>query len=175
MAGQFFFFAGLLGVGGYVGYAVMNHDPAVFPMSKEQAQSTLARAETVMPRKDGDGQIRIWSGGRNSKGVTLNMKYDTDAPLLSCDARIEAIEPDQSRVTVDCDRGSAAGSAIAETTAALQDPMFEEHIQSVLKGREFNRKIVDDKQMAIAMKNMGGMQREALKTADEMQRMRDSQ
>ena len=53
--------------------------------------------------------------------------------------------------------------------------MFEEHIQSVLKGREFNRKIVDDKQMAIAMKNMGGMQRETLKTADEMQRMRDGQ
>jgi hypothetical protein len=180
MSGQFIFIAGVLGIGGYVGYTVMNHDRAVFAGSKEQIQSELARAETVLPRKTGDGNIRIWSAGRTSKGVALAMQYSPTAPILRCDAVIEAVAADESRVTAQCESPSssnpaiakaAKGSAIAQTTHALQSPMFEEHIYSVLRKQPFNRDMVDSKQVGMVMGNMGAMQREALQTHDEMQRM----
>lgn len=180
MSGQFIFIAGVLGIGGYVGYTVMNHDRAVFAGSKEQIQTTLARAETVIPRKGGDGNIRIWGAGRTSKGVALAMQYSPTAPVLRCNAVIEEVEADQSRVTAQCDSAGSSNpavaratkdSAIAQTTQALQNPMFEEHIYSVLRQQPFNRDMVDSKQMGMVMGNMGAMQREALKSHDEMQRM----
>lgn len=171
MAGQGIFFAGLLGIGGYVGYSLSNYDPTEFTGTKAEIQTSLAKAETVLPRKDKDGFIRIWGAGRTSKGVKLNMRYADWAPLLECEAVVETVTPETASVVVDCGSSPAKGSAIADTTHALRAPMFEEHVQSVLRKRAFNRDYVDSKEAGIAMGNMGGMQREALKTADEIQAM----
>lgn len=165
---------GFLGIAGYVGNTVMNYDPAVFPYSKEQIEQMLVDAKSVVPRRDGDGEIEIWSSSLSDKGVNLNMTPWEGGPVSKCKAVITPITPNKSRVIADCgDRGDS-GSAIARTERAIGSPMFGEHIQATLNKREFNRKNVDEKQMGIIMRNMGGMQREALRRSDEAHQMSTS-
>ena len=171
MSAKLVFLVGVLGVGGYAGYKMSNYDPAVFAYSKEQVQTMLADAKTSLPRRDGDGQIQIWSTGRSEKGVKLNMQYASWAPLLECEAVITAVAPTQSRVVPDCGGGSTSGSAIGDTQKQLRVPMFAEHIQATLNKRAFNRDRVDQMESATVLKNLGGMQREALRSADEAQRL----
>jgi len=170
MSAKIIFITGLLGVGGYVGHKVMVYDPAVVPHSKAQVQQMLASEKLSFPRRDGDGTISIWSTGRTPQGVGLAMQYAADAPQIDCQAVIAELGPQESRVTVDCGAGPA-GSAIGQTETALRAPMFEEYVQSKLAHREFDRSRATGKEVAVVMKNMGGMQREALKSADEAQRM----
>jgi hypothetical protein len=169
MSGKLFFIVSVLGIGGFYGYKASNYDPTIFPYSKEQVQSMLTDAKTSLPRRDGDGTIEIWSPGSTASGVKLHMKYDTTAPLLDCEAVITELATDSTRVVPECG-GGGSGSALSDTTDAIQVPMFQEHILSILNKREFDRETVSKQEMAVAWKNMGGMQREALKTADEMQR-----
>jgi hypothetical protein len=171
MSAKLVFVAGVLGVGGYFGFQMSSFDPAVFPYSKDQVQSMLTEARTTLPRRDGPGQIQIWSTGRTEKGVGLQMQYASWAPVLDCQAVITAIAPDKSRVVADCGSTSASGSAIARTQDELRAPMFDEHIQATLGKRAFNRATVDQKQAGAVFKNLPGMQHEALRSADEAQRM----
>lgn len=171
MSAKLVFLVGVLGVGGYAGHKMMNYDAAVFPYSKEQVQTMLTEAETRLPRRDGDGEIRIWSTGRSREGVSLAMQYASWAPKIDCEAVVTAVAENESRVVADCGGDPHSDSALARTQDELRAPMFEEHIQATLRQREFHRELADSKERAIAMKNMGAMQREALKRSDEMQRM----
>jgi hypothetical protein len=162
--------AAFLGVGGFFGYKMATYDETVVPYSKAQVQDMLASAKRSIPRKDNDGFITMWSNGKTKDGVYLAMKYADTAPQIDCLARVVALSPTESQVYADCG-GTGSGSAIGDTTAALQVPMFDEHIQATVRGRDFNRARADSKGVGIVMKNMGGMQREALKTADSFQRM----
>jgi hypothetical protein len=157
--------AGALTLGG----CNLSADPSVFPYSKDQIQSMLVDAKTTLPRRDGPGDmIRIWGAGRSSKGVRLNMKYASWAPLLECEAVITAISPKESRVVADC--GKSAGSdtsAMSRTQDSLRSPMFEEHIAATLNKRAFDRNNVDAKEAAAVFQNLGGMQREALQMSAE--------
>ena len=171
MSGKLVLLVGLLGVGGYVGHTMSGFDATVFPYSKEQVRTMLSQARTVLPRRDGPGQIEIWSAGRSSKGISLEMRYADWAPVLACQAVITEVSPKESRVVPECTSGAPSDSAIQRTTDELRSPMFEEHIQSTLNKRAFNRAIVDSKESAAVFKNLGGMQREALQRSDEMQQM----
>ena len=168
MSAKVFFLTGLLGIGGYVGYTATSYDPAVVPYSKAEVQGILAGAKTTLPRRDGDGHINIWGIGRTAQGVSLAMKYDEAdwAPELNCQAVITELGPHQSRVVADCGN-TDTGSAQANTQVALQAPMFDEFIQSKLAHRPFDRARASSKEMAVVMKNMGGMQKEALKMSDQ--------
>ena len=154
-----FILAGALVVGG----CNLSSDPAVFPYSKDQVQTMLADAKTTLPRRDGPGDvIKIWGAGRSSKGVRLNMKYASWAPLLECEAIITAITPKESRVVADCGKSADSDSALSRTQDSLRAPMFEEHIAATLNKRAFNRSKVDMKEKVAVFQNLGGMQREAL-------------
>ena len=73
--------AGALALGG----CNLSSDPTVFPYSKDQVQTMLVDAKTTLPRRDGPGEmIKIWGAGRSAKGVRLNMKFASWAPLLEC-------------------------------------------------------------------------------------------
>ena len=170
MSAKLIFAAGVLGVGGYVGHRMTTYDPAVFAMSKAQVERQLLSARTTMPRRDGPGEIQIWAAGRSPHGVALNMRYADWAPVIACEARIDAVAAAETRVVTDC-TGETHGSAIASTERALQAPMFDEHIASILNHRAFRRETVDSKEVGIVMKNMGGMRHEAMKSADEAQEM----
>jgi hypothetical protein len=151
----------------YVRSEMATLDPSVVNYSKQQVQTMLASAKTILPRRDGPGKIEIWGAGRSGKGVTLNMKYASWAPLLACEAVITAVSADKSRVVADCSPPEATDSAIDRTQQQLQSPMFEEHIQSILQKRAFNRANVDLKSGAIVFSNLGSMQREALQRSRE--------
>jgi hypothetical protein len=168
-----FFLLGLLLVGGLVGREAWNYDPKAYPYSREQVQAMLVDAKTTLPRRDGDGKIQIWSAGRSAKGVKLNMKYASTAPLLECEAVVTAINPKESRVAADCGTSpSSDTSAMSRTQDALRSPMFEEHIVATLKKRPFNRDNVTAKETAAVFKNLNGMQQEALQmAADDARRM----
>jgi hypothetical protein len=169
MSAKLVFLAGVLGVCGYVGYTVSKHDPTIFAYPKDQVEAMLVDAKTTLPRRDGGGEIQIWSTGRSEKGVKLNMRYASWAPLLDCEAVITTIAPNQSRVVPDC--GNSPGdSAMRRTQDELRIPMFEEHIQATLNRRAFNRAMVDQKEQAAVFKNLGGMQREALQSAEDARR-----
>ena len=166
-----FVLLGLLLVGGLVGREAWNYDPKAYPYSREQVQAMLVDAKTTLPRRDGDGKIQIWSAGRSAKGVKLNMKYASWAPLLECEAIITSITPKESRVVADCGKSPNSDSAVSRTQDSLRAPMFEEHIAATLKKRAFNRGNVDAKEVASVFQNLGGMQREALQmSADEARR-----
>src|SRR5215212_2296608 len=106
----------------------LGSDPTVFPYSKDQVQTMLVDAKTALPRRDGPGEmIKIWGAGRSSKGVRLNMKYASWAPLLECEAIITSITPKESRVVADCGKSTNSDSAISRTQDNLRSPMFEEH------------------------------------------------
>jgi hypothetical protein len=171
VAAKLIFLVGLLGIGGYVGHKLTSFDPTVFPYSEAQVRSMLVDAKTVLPRRDGPGEIKIWSDGGTSKGVALSMRYASWSPLINCQAIITPISGEESRVVPDCGSSADSGSAISRTEHQLRTPMFEEHIQATLNKRSFNRATVDSKESAAVFQNLGGMQREALKTADEMQAM----
>ena len=160
--------AGALVVGG----CDLSSDPTVFPYSKDQVQTMLVDAKTTLPRRDGPGEmIKIWGAGRSAKGVKLNMKYASWAPLLECDAVITSISPKESRVVADCGKSANSDSAISRTQDSLRSPMFEEHIAATLSKRAFNRSNAEKKETAAVFQNLGGMQREALQmSADEARR-----
>ena len=99
------------------------------------------------------------------------MQYASWAPLLKCEAVITAIAPDQTRVVPNCSSGPKSDSALSNTQDELQVPMFEEHIQATLNKRAFNRATVDQREAATVFKNLGGMQNEALRNYEEMQRL----
>jgi hypothetical protein len=174
-----FILAGALVVGG----CDLSSDPTVFPYSKDQVQTMLVDAKTTLPRRDGPGEmIKIWGAGRSAKGVKLNMKYASWAPLLECEAIITSITPKDatnttqrpaplSRVVADCGQNTNSDSAMSRTQDSLRAPMFEEHIAATLNKRAFNRSNVDRKETAAVFKNLPGMQREALQmSADDAQR-----
>lgn len=143
----------------------------VFAYSKEQVQDILVDAKTTLPRRDGGGEIQIWGDRRSEKGVTLNMQYASWAPLLKCEAVITAIEPNRSRVVPVCTSGPQSDSAMSRTQDEFQIPMFEEHIQATLNTRQFDRATVDRKEAATVFKNLGGMQDEPLRAAEEAARV----
>ena len=164
-----FILAGALALGG----CNLGSDPTVFPYSKDQVQAMLVDAKTTLPRRDGPGDmIKIWSNGRTSKGVTLNMKYASWAPLLECDAIVTSITPQESRVVADCGQSTTSSSAISRAQDALRAPMFEEHIAATLSKRAFNRSNADKKHTATVFQNLGGMQREALQMSADDARQR---
>ncbi len=144
-------------------------DTTTFPYSTEQVTTMLINARTTLPRRDGDGKIEIWSGGKSPRGVRLNMKYASSAPLLECHAVINSVTAEQTRVVVDCGGSGDPKSAISQTKQQLRAPMFEEHIASTLGKREFNRSSVDQKESAAIFKNMGNMQAEALRASQSQQ------
>ena len=159
-------FAGALAVSG----CNVVPDPTVFPYAKDQVQKMLVDSKTSLPRRDGPGEISIWGDYRTSKGVKLNMKYASWAPLLECEAVVTAINPKETRVVADC--GSTnSNSAISRTQDALRAPMFEEHIAATLHKRAFNRNKVDAKNTVAVFQNLGGMQQEALQMSAEARRM----
>ena len=163
-----FILAGALVVGG----CNLSSDPSVFPYSKDQVQTMLVDAKTTLPRRDGPGEmIKIWAAGRSAKGVRLNMKYASWAPLLECEAVITSLSPKESRVVADCGKSKNSDSALGRTQDSLRSPMFEEHIAATLNKRAFNRSTVDMKEAAAVFKNLPGMQVEALQMgADEARR-----
>ena len=160
-----FILAGALVLGG----CNLGSDPTLFPYSKAQVQTMLVDAKTTLPRRDGPGDmIKIWGAGRSSKGVRLNMKYASWAPLLECEAVITEISPKESKVVADCGKSANSdSSAMSRTQDMLRAPMFEEHIAATLNKRAFNRANVDAKETAAVFKNLGGMQREALQMSAE--------
>ena len=163
-----FILAGALVVGG----CDLSSDPAVFPYSKDQVQKMLVDSQTTLPRRDGPKEmIKIWGAGRSSRGVNLNMKYASWAPLLECEAIVTSITPKESRVVADCGKSANSDSAISRTQDSLRAPMFEEHIAATLRKRAFNRKNVDMKETVAVFQNLGGMQREALQMSAEVRRM----
>jgi hypothetical protein len=171
MSAKLVFAVGVLGVGGYFGVKMAKFDPTVFPYSQDQVRTMLTEARTTLPRRDGPGKIEIWSTGPTEKGVGLQMQYASWAPVLDCQAVITAIAADKSRVVADCGGPTDSGSAMARTQDELRAPMFDEHIQSTLNKRPFDRTTVDQKEAGAVMRNLGGMQHEALRNADEAQRM----
>jgi hypothetical protein len=164
-----FILAGALVVGG----CNLIPDPTVFPYSKNEVQTMLENSTTTLPRRDGPGEmIKIWGAYRSGKGVRLNMKYASWAPLLECEAVVTSITPKETRVVADCGNNTNSDSALSRTQDSLRAPMFEEHIAATLKKRPFNRSNVDAKEVATVFKNLGGMQREALEMAAEDARQR---
>ncbi len=152
----------------------LGSDPTVFPYSRDQVQSMLVEAKTTLPRRDGPKDvIKIWSAGRSTKGVKLNMQYASWAPLLECEAVITAIKPKESRVVADCGKSANSdSSAMSRTQDSLRAPMFEEHIAATLNKRAFDRSNAQAKETAAVFQNLGGMQREALQmAADEAKLM----
>jgi hypothetical protein len=163
-----FILAGALVVGG----CNLIPDPAVFPYSKDQVQKMLVDAKTTLPRRDGPkDMINIWGAGRSAKGVRLNMKYASWAPLLECEAIVTSITPKESRVVADCGQSTNSGSAMSRAQDALRAPMFEEHIAATLNKRAFNRSKVDMKEKVAVFHNLGGMQREALQMSADAARL----
>jgi len=163
-----FILAGALVVGG----CDLSSDPTVFPYSKNQVQKMLEDSETTLPRRDGPGEmIKIWGARRSARGVLLNMKYASWAPLLECEAVVTSITPKETRVVADC--GSTnSDSAMSRTQDSLRAPMFEEHIAATLNKRAFNRSNVDAKETAVVFRNLGGMQNEALEMSADEARLR---
>jgi hypothetical protein len=167
-----FILAGALAVGG----CNIIPDPTVFPYSKDQAQKMLVDSQTTLPRRDGPGEmIKIWGTYRSAKGVRLNMKYASWAPLLECEAIVTSISPKETRVVADCGKSANSDSAMVRAQDALRAPMFEEHISATLNKRAFNRSKVDMKEKVAVFQNLGGMQREALQMAADDARLRASE
>lgn len=164
--GKLLFLGGVLVIGGIY---LLTHMPSatVFPYSKEQVEAILVDAKTVLPRRDGPGQIEIWGAGRSEKGVTLHMKYASTAPLLTCQAVITAVAPNQSNVEADCNSGSPSDSPMSRTQDELLAPMFEEHIMATLDKRTFDRNAVDRREAAIVLNNMSAMRDEAIQKAGQ--------
>jgi hypothetical protein len=159
-----FILAGALVVGG----CNLIPDPTVFPYAKDQVQKMLVDAKTTIPRRDGaKDMINIWGAYRSAKGVKLNMKYASWAPLLECEAIVTSISPKESRVVADCGKTNN-DSAMSRAQDALRAPMFEEHIAATLNKRAFNRSKVDLKEKVAVFQNLGGMQREALQMSEAM-------
>ena len=161
--------AGALVVGG----CNLIPDPTVFPYSKDQVQKMLVDAKTTLPRRDGPkDKIEIWGAGRSAKGVRLNMKYASWAPLLECEAIVTSVKPTETRVVADCGKSANSDSAMSRTQDALRAPMFEEHSAATLNKRAFNRSKVDMKERVAVFSNLGGMQREALQMSADDARLR---
>lgn len=160
--------AGALALGGCNG-----SDPTVFPYSVAEVQAMLTDAKTTLPRRnDPKDMIKIWSNGRTSKSVTLNMKYGSSAPLLECEAVITSVKPKETRVVAKCGSRKTYGSEVSRMQDNIHAPMFEEHIASTLNKRPFSRANVEAKEAAMVLQTLPGLQREALQMSAEEARLR---
>lgn len=174
MSAKLFFLTGLLGIGGYLGYKVTSYDPTVVPYSKAQVQSMLASGRLEVPNALGNDSRVFYGTGKTGPGVGLAFTYSKrpNAPVISCQAVITELAPNQSRVVARC--GTRGTSAMANTMDEMHEAIVDEYIQSKLHNRAFDAKRAESKVVGATMRNMGGMQKEALKTADEMSKMSSS-
>ncbi|MBA4748690.1 MAG: hypothetical protein H2056_08255 [Sphingopyxis sp.] len=168
MNGGTFFFLGTTAILGWVGWTIAHHDQAVVPGTVEQVGNLLSGTESLVPRKDGDGNVVLRAGRLRDNKIPMWLQYSSTAPQVNCHAELEPVSETETRVTTVCGDGTTK-SALQATTQQLSAAMFNEHIRATLAGRPFDRKRVDDEQIGVVFKNLKGMQREALKTHDEMQ------
>lgn len=168
MNGGTFFFLGTTAILGWVGWTIAHHDQAVVDGTVEQVGGLLSGTESLVPRKDGSGNVVLRAGQMRDNKVPMWWQYSSTAPEVRCYAELEPVSESETRVTTVCGDGKT-DSALQATTQQLSAVMFNEHIRSTLEGRPFDRSRVDSEQVGVVLKNMKGMQREALKTHDEMQ------
>ncbi|MEZ0252380.1 MAG: hypothetical protein ACAH20_15705 [Methylobacteriaceae bacterium] len=138
-----------------------NNEPGVYRHPHEKVEAIILNSKTTIPRKDGEGNIEIWSVGSSSKGVALRMQYAESDPIIKCAAIIVPKSYETTRVRLDC-RDKEASDRPVDRSEELNRVMFEEHVDAILKNRSFSRARTDAATRAIMFRNLGEMQREAL-------------
>jgi hypothetical protein len=170
MLAKMFFGSGITAIGAYVAVTMATYNVDIIDKTPDDVARFLGGAQTVIPRKDGDGSIRIWGTGYHNGIVHMRMTYNAGSPTtpeIPCAAVLDPVETTKTKVTVSCASGPPTGDAIVDTTEKLKEPMFIEHVRSQLQGRPFNRQWVDNREAGLVLQNMGGMQREAIKRSQE--------
>ncbi len=156
-----------IAVGAMLTSACGGHGPNSYLMSKDAVVAKLTGAKKEFSY-GGSSTQSITAVSKN--GDTIKVRISSNgggmAPPL-CEARVEAIDEEWTRVTPSC---PDAETAIGDTVSEIYEKHVDEFVIAVLHNREIDSAMIRKRMGAVAIDNMGDMRREALTTAREMEK-----
>jgi hypothetical protein len=137
MNGGMVFLAGVVAVGGYMGYSMMNHDPMVvdLPVAEVQ-QQLLGKTSTYDAGTSGTGMVRTI--GRTADGVRVESQYGTHWRVVPCRIVLTAEDEGSTRMAADCSVSSGPDGAGEQATDEMREAFVNEHARSIMAGEEFS-------------------------------------
>lgn len=169
MNGGTVFLAGVVAVGGYMGYSMMNHDPMVVDLPVAEVQAQLARAVTTWPSEEsnlGGGVGSIMPAGSFSGGVNVKLRYSSQAGARDCKILLTAVDNDTTRMASDCSDGdvttASASSALQRADDETDEVFIDEHARSVMAGDTFDFEGADRLSTDIMLRERSSITAEAM-------------
>jgi len=138
------------------------------------ANSYLMPKDAVVTKLTG-AQKEFSYGGNSTQSITsVSKSGDTIRVRISsngggmtpplCEARVEAIDEEWTRVTPSCTAGE---TAIDQTIGEIYEKHVDEFVIAVLHNREIDSEMIRKRMGAVAIDNMGEMRREVASLAEE--------
>ena len=127
-------------------------------MPKDAVVAKLTGAEREYSFGGKDKRI-VKATSRSGDTIKVKLTYTT-GPLgtANCEARVEAIDEEWSRVTPVCPAGSSAGDKLQ---AEINEMQVDEWVLAVLYNREVDSAMVLKRTSAVAIDNIGELSKEA--------------
>lgn len=143
------------------------HGPNSYLMPKDAVVAKLSAAERTFSYGGSDSR-KIEATGVNGDTVRLRLTANGgDMPTTICEARVEAIDEEWTRVTPVCEESD---SAVENTVMEILEMHVDEFVIAVLYDREIDESMVLKRTSAVAIDNIGEIGREARELSEEMER-----
>ncbi len=155
-----------IGVGAMLTSACGGHGANSYMMPKDAVVAKLTGAKKEFSY-GGSSTQSITSVSKS--GDTIKVRISSNGGGMTppvCEARVEAIDEDWTRVTPSCPE---AETAIGDTVSEIYEKHVDEFVIAVLYNREIDSAMIRKRMGAVAIDNMGEMRREVAATAREME------
>ena len=146
------------------------HGPNSYLMPKEAVAEKLAKGTKSYSMGAGERVVKATRRQGDVIKVRLSLTNRQDA-TFNCEARVEAIDDEWTRVTPVCDEGD---SAIEATVMEMLEKEVDEFVIAVLYDQPIDHEKLKRRRAAVAIDNMGEMRREALEADQAMREMSSS-
>ena len=141
------------------------HDPANRGAQTLLAQADLRKGRAPFGRLD----VELTAPSDNEIRYAASGTFAT----IDCRAKLTAVGERGIDVATDCSRTAPSDGAAAGTGAAITRIAFAEYVASVLGKRPYNDAKVSNASAGAVFKNLGTMQKDALKMQRDMQKSID--
>lgn len=143
------------------------HGPNTYLMPKDAVVAKLTGAEREYSFFGGKDKRIVTATSTQGDVVKVRVNHTTGARgIKTCEAQVEAINEEWTRVTPVCPKGS---NAEAQTNAELVEMEIDEFVIAVLYDREVDSDMVFKRTSAVIIDNVGELTAEAEREAKEAQ------
>ena len=146
------------------------HGPNSYLMPKDAVVEKLTGASKTFSY-GGPAQHTIQSVSKNGDTLKVRINISGGTSIPVCEARVEAIDEEWTRVTPVCPK---TDSAIEDTVNEIFEKHVDEFVIAVLHDRKFDSAMMKKRMAAVAIDNMGEIRSEAKSNARQFEQLSNS-